>query len=301
MRNHDFIIWNTKHKIEHIPLQVRYLYCFDVIANQTDFITMITEKPMYHYIICSDDYDTIKPLLQQYQNVEMALLCNHTDEIMNISQILDEYEKDWYLIVYPLAKQVTLPNAKHLKKVYCAGSSKEAIRCDFAWVKDLAQQCRKLQYSFSFVQTGCLFCKDGKDYKIPKALQKGQAQKANVDYEYQPHQALFERLDRSTFRSSFHLRKKELAYLQEKGLAQIEVHAHDLIAKRLCPAVIENDGRQTPMKGHPVFLAQHASGTCCRGCLYQWHHIEPGRQLSKEEEDYIVSVIMDWIIKDAKL
>ena len=84
---------------------------------------------------------------------------------------------------------------------------------------------------------------------------------------------LFEKLSKYNFRSRFHLSTKDKEYIAAKGLATICKHAEDFVAKRLAPAVIPNDGRQTPMRGHPVFVAQHATATCCRGCLEKWHHI----------------------------
>ena len=83
----------------------------------------------------------------------------------------------------------------------------------------------------------------------------------------------------------------------EKGLETIRKHAEDFVAKRLAPAVIPNDGKQTPMRGHPVFIAQHATGCCCRGCFFKWHHIPAGRQLTREEQQYAVAVLMAWIEK----
>ena len=106
---------------------------------------------------------------------------------------------------------------------------------------------------------------------------------------------LFARLAKSDFRSKFHLTKKDKEYIDQKGLPTIRRHAEDFIAKRLAPAVIPNDGKQTPMRGHPVFLAQHATGCCCRGCFYKWHHIPAGRELTKEEQQYAVAVLMAWI------
>ena len=108
---------------------------------------------------------------------------------------------------------------------------------------------------------------------------------------------LFARLAKSDFRSRFHLTKKDKEYIAEKGLPTIRRHAEDLIAKRLAPAVIPNDGKQTPMRGHPVFLAQHATGCWCRGCFYKWHHIPAGRDLTNEEQQYAVAVLMAWIEK----
>lgn len=108
------------------------------------------------------------------------------------------------------------------------------------------------------------------------------------------------RLSYSKFRSHFHLKDKDIQYCHDKGLDVIEKHAYDFISQRLAPAVIANDGKQTPMKGHPVFIAQHATGTCCRGCLYKWHRIEKGKQLNEKQQKYIVALIMEWIRKELK-
>ena len=112
--------------------------------------------------------------------------------------------------------------------------------------------------------------------------------------------SLFQRLSQSAFRSRFHLTAKERAYIEEKGMATIRRHAEDFVSKRLAPAAIPNDGKQTPMRGHLVFLAQHATGCCCRGCLSKWHHIQPGHQLSPEEQRYVVAVLMTWIRRQLK-
>ena len=102
-------------------------------------------------------------------------------------------------------------------------------------------------------------------------------------------------LSHSKFRSQFYLKKNDIAYIQEKGLDTIQRHAEEFITKRLAPAVISNDGKQTPYHGHPVFIAEHATATCCRNCLYKWHHIAPNHELTKEEINYIVTAIMTWI------
>ena len=104
-----------------------------------------------------------------------------------------------------------------------------------------------------------------------------------------------EALSKSKFRSSFYLKEKDKKYIQDKGLAKIEEHAYDFITKRLAPKDIINDGKQTPMRGHPVFIAQHATATCCRGCLFKWHKIRKGKDLSEKEIKYVVDIIMEWI------
>lgn len=106
---------------------------------------------------------------------------------------------------------------------------------------------------------------------------------------------ILDRLAKSKFRSRFKLRAKELEYIKEKGLNKIHSHACDFIRDRVALAVPVNDGKQTPMCGHPVFIAQHATATCCRGCIEKWHKFPQHRQLTQSEQKYLVSVIMEWI------
>ncbi|CAI3959426.1 unnamed protein product [Commensalibacter communis] len=112
-----------------------------------------------------------------------------------------------------------------------------------------------------------------------------------------PHDIL-KRLHNSAFRARFTLKDKELAYLDQQGMDKIMSHAHDFIAQRLAPTEPKNDGKQTPWKGHPVFIAQHATATCCRGCLQKWHQIAQKRPLTSDEQTYILSVIQLWLIQD---
>jgi hypothetical protein len=106
---------------------------------------------------------------------------------------------------------------------------------------------------------------------------------------------LFDGLGRSEFRSRFRLCGKELEYLRRKGLEVVLEHAADFVGKRLAPAHPPNDGKQTPMGNHPVFVAQHATATCCRGCLAKWHDIPKGRPLTEAEKEYLLRVIGAWL------
>src|SRR6516165_10360417 len=110
---------------------------------------------------------------------------------------------------------------------------------------------------------------------------------------------LFSALSRSEFRRRFRLGAKEQTYLVEKTLPVFLEHARKFIVERLAPADPRNDGRQTPMRGHPVFIAQHATATCCRGCLAKWHGIPAGRELTEEEVDHVISVIERWLNSSA--
>jgi len=106
---------------------------------------------------------------------------------------------------------------------------------------------------------------------------------------------LFAALARSRFRRRFSLGARERAYLADKGLTMILDHARDFVAQRLAPAAPRNDGRQTPFRGHPVFVAQHATATCCRACLAKWHGIDAGRAFSFSEHAHVLATIARWL------
>ena len=110
-----------------------------------------------------------------------------------------------------------------------------------------------------------------------------------------PLDEVFARLQHSPFRRRFRLGTKERGYLAAKGMETVLDHARDFIERRLAPAEPANDGKQTPMRGHPVFIAQHATATCCRSCLSKWHGIAAGRALSDEEKRHVLSAIGRWL------
>lgn len=106
---------------------------------------------------------------------------------------------------------------------------------------------------------------------------------------------LFSRLAESSFRQGFRLRGSELEYLRQKGLSTVLQHAGKFIEQRLAPAQPAKDGKQTPYRGHPVFVAQHATATCCRGCLEKWHSIPRGRPLTEQEREHVLATLERWL------
>lgn len=106
---------------------------------------------------------------------------------------------------------------------------------------------------------------------------------------------LFQRFERDAFRRKFKLQGRELAYLQTWGIDKVLRDARELISQRVAPADPKNDGRQTPWRNHPVFVAQHATATCCRGCVEKWHGIPKGARFSDEELDHVLLVIERWL------
>ena len=106
---------------------------------------------------------------------------------------------------------------------------------------------------------------------------------------------LFSALARSKFRSRFRLDAHDIAYLHRVGQETVLQHGRDFLQSRLAPAAPKNDGRQTPLRGHPIFVAQHATGACCRGCVAKWHGIAPGEPLAPSYIEYLLSVLRRWL------
>jgi hypothetical protein len=110
-----------------------------------------------------------------------------------------------------------------------------------------------------------------------------------------PLDDVFDALARSAFRQRQRLGPVERAYLGEKGMPAVLGHAEDFVAQRLAPAHPARDGRQTPWRGHPVFIAQHATATCCRGCLAKYHDIPKGEPLTDEQQAHVIAAIERWL------
>ena len=108
------------------------------------------------------------------------------------------------------------------------------------------------------------------------------------------NQAL-DKLERSKFRSGFFLNEADVEYIKEKGMDAVRIHAEDFVRTKLAPGSPLHDGKQTPMRGHPVFKAMHATACCCRGCLNKWYKVPLDRQLTESEQTRIVNLLMAWI------
>jgi exodeoxyribonuclease V alpha subunit len=109
-----------------------------------------------------------------------------------------------------------------------------------------------------------------------------------------------QKLQTSSFRSRFHLSDKDRQYIKDKGIETVRAHCKDFIRTRLAPAMIPNDGKQTPIRGHPVFVAQHACACCCRDCLYKWYKVPKNKALTDSQQEKIVNLLMFWIEEEMK-
>ena len=65
-------------------------------------------------------------------------------------------------------------------------------------------------------------------------------------------------LKQSKFRSKFKLTQKERDYIAAKGLGTIKDHAFQFVITRIAPDFPKNDGKQTPMRGHPAHAVVNA-------------------------------------------
>ena len=115
------------------------------------------------------------------------------------------------------------------------------------------------------------------------------------------YEMAFERLSKSRFRSRFKLAADDLAYIERVGIAAIERHAADFVAKKLAAAEPANDGKQTPMRGHPAFKAMHATACCCRSCMEKWWRVKRHQPLSEVQQRKAAGLIMAWIRKSMPL
>ncbi len=281
--------------------------CWDIMRQRPDLHFFIITKRIERFESCMPrDWGS------GWDNVTLCATCENQDRTdARLPVLLSLPLRHREVICEPMLEEIRLEPylaSGRIGHVTCGGESGPGARpCDFRWVQELRRQCIRQGTGFTFKQTGAVFRKDGRVYAISRKDQMSQAARSGLSYlpgaglaeaivyRLPERQALFERLRRSAFRSRFHLTDGDRAYIAEKGLGTIRRHAEEIVAKRLSAENPDNDGKQTPMRGHPVFTAQHAAACCCRSCLEKWHHIPAGKPLSRDEQAYIADVLMDWI------
>lgn len=281
---------------------------------------MIRERQDLHFYIITKRIDRFEQCIPPdwgggWEHVTICSTCenqNRTDYRLPILLSLPLRHRE--IISEPMLGEINMEKYLEtglIEHVTCGGESGPHARpCDFRWIQEVRRECIRCGVPFTFKQTGAVFIKDGKTYHIDRKDQMPQARRSGYNYvpgagtanliRYQlpERSSLFEGLSRSSFRNRFHLSDQDRAYVSDKGIETIRHHAQDLVAKRLSAENPENDGKQTPMKGHPIFIAQHATACCCRGCLEKWHYIPSGKELTATEQEYIVDVLIDWIDKE---
>ena len=245
-----------------------------------------------------------------YPNVTLVCRCEDqksADERLPVFIELPSAHKEIYHL--PMLERIDIEkylSGGAVECVSCGGEEGDSARlCDYAWILDTREQCIRNNVSFLFLQTGSRFARDGRIFEIPADKQSSQAKRADINFlrqtapeETNIYDSILMQLSKSKFRGHFTLPVDMRNYCRKKGLDEIKQHAFDFVRQRLAPSFIRNDGQQTPMHGHPVFIAQHATATCCRDCLQKWHYIPKGRKMTETEIIYVVGLIMEWIKRD---
>ena len=284
--------------------------CWDMIRERKELSFYIITKRIDRFEKCMPpDWG------EGWEHVTICSTCENQDRAdYRLPILLDLPIRHRQIISEPMLEEIHFEKylaTGLIEHVTCGGESGPNARpCDFQWIKEVRRECIRHGVPFYFKQTGAVFIMNGKTYHIDRKDQMVQARKSGysytpgtgsadlIYYHFPKRDELFRRLCQSDFRSRFHLNDQERKYVAAKGLDVIHKHAEDFVEKRLSPENPENDGKQTPMKGHPVFIAQHATACCCRGCLEKWHNIPAGKKLTKEEQSYVVDVLMDWICRE---
>jgi protein gp37 len=287
--------------------------CWRMMRERSDLQFAIITKRIHRFMDCiPEDWGDGYPNVSIYCTVENQQMADYRLPIYLTLPIRHKH-----ICHEPMLESIHIEHylaSGQIEYVLCGGESGDQARpCQYDWILNTRAQCMKYQVPFHFKQTGAVFVMNGKTYHIERKFQQSQAAKAGIDYdpndnkqiksaplEPSSHEEwlkkdLFERIAESDFRSRFRLKDVDKQYVREKGMDVIRRHAEDFVRGRLAPAIIPNDGKQTPMRGHPVFYAQHSCACCCRGCLEKWHGIPAGVQLTEEQQTYIVDILMEWI------
>jgi len=286
--------------------------CWKMIRLRRDLeFRILTRRPERIAACLPEDWE------DGYPNVLLAVSCEDQASCnARIPELLKIPAAKRGLCLSPLLEKVDLEpwlGGGSIDWVSCGGEVGSSTRlCDFSWIREIRLQCIRSGVSFEVSNLGSRFRKDGRVYRMDPDTQieqsarshlnyfPGSTEPSRISYTLPEREELFTRLERSAFRSRFHLNEEHRDYIQKLGEETLRQHASDFVSQRLSAENPTNDGRQTPMRGHPVFVAQHATACCCRGCIEKWHHIPAGKPLSPEEQDYLTGVLMDWIEKECK-
>lgn len=242
-----------------------------------------------------------------YLNVTLVCSCENqrrTDERVPILIDLPFHRKE--IIHEPMLESIEIEKyleSGQIDAVTCGGEYGDNARvCKYDWIIHTREQCLKHNIEFHFKQTGSKFIKDKRMYRIERYLQTMQAKKANIDFIPEKEDDGTTSFDspllqcsKSPYRSSLRLGEAETAYYMKKGFDKIRREAFDIIRMNIAPSYIKNDGNQTPEKGHPIYISQHATATCCRKCIYKYYDIPDDRKMTETEVNFIVDLNMEWL------
>ena len=123
-----------------------------------------------------------------YANVALGVTCENqrrADERMPVLCSLPARHK--WMMAAPMLGPVDIEaylSSVRLDEVLCGGENYDGSRaCHYEWVLGLSEQCRRAEGSFDFIETGSVFVKDGRTFRIPgKEVQSRQAYASGLSH-----------------------------------------------------------------------------------------------------------------------
>lgn len=277
-------------------------YIWDMIHYRKDLQFKIVSKRLHRIEQCLP-----KNWGPGYLNVTLVCSCEDqktADERLPLLIELPFEHKE--IILEPMLESIDIE--KYLESgcidaVTCGGEKGSNARvCNYDWILFAREQCVRHNVEFHFRQTGSRFVMNDRLYQIASNEQSIQAKKADIDFVPEkedngttPFDSPLLQCSKSQYRSSLRLSSEEENYCRSKGHDTIRREAFDIIRKNIAPSYIKNDGQQTPDSGHPVYVSQHATATCCRKCLSKYYYIPDDRKLTETEVNFIVDLNMEYL------
>lgn len=275
---------------------------WDIMHFRKDLHFKIITKRIHRFQDCIP-----KNWGRSYPNVTIVCSCeNQKSADERLPHLVDILAAHKEIMLEPLLEKTNVEaylSSGCIEAVTCSGDSgKKARLCEYSWVMNMREQCVRHDVAFHFKRTGDRFRKDIKIYHIDPSSQIKQAQKADIDYDPQKKednkqlidQTLFH-LAKTKYRRQYVLSPKLKEYCRQTGMEKLRRKAFEIVREKVSSPYYKGEGRQTPLDGHPIYIAMHATGTCCRTCLEVWHSIVSGRRLTEKDIIYIVDTIMEWI------
>ncbi|WP_372655987.1 DUF4186 family protein [Halobacteriovorax sp.] len=111
---------------------------------------------------------------------------------------------------------------------------------------------------------------------------------------------IFRRLGCSKVCCKFKLKDEQWEYLAKRGFDTILLEGRSLIVKIFNEDSLSHSCKVAPVQTHPIYIALHATGTCCRSSLEKWHKIPKSKELKEKDIFYILLVVKEWIIRQEK-
>ena len=89
--------------------------------------------------------------------------------------------------------------------------------------------------------------------------------------------------------------QKAINHARRKGKVGMRVATEKRIRNSVGAANPYRDGMQTPKNNNAIYYAQHATASCCRKCINEWHGIPFGQELTKDQITYLTELVILYI------